>query len=92
MSYHPPQAVHQPRELVYMDLVGPLTSIWSSYCYNLTAVDGYSYFLLTLPFRDCKADTEAAAIHLVMTAEMGFAGQVIADRGSDFTSIDPAPS
>ena len=60
MVHHPLEVVHQPREVVYVDLIGPVTGIRSEYRKVLTCVDGYSRYLVTRLIPDKQARTVAA--------------------------------
>ena len=42
LAYHPLETAHQPRELAYLDILGPVTGIKSEYHYVLMILDGYS--------------------------------------------------
>ena len=88
MSHHPLETVHQPRDVVYVDLIGPVTGIRSQYNYVLTCVDGYSRYLATRPIQNKRSQTVAAAIHDVMCRELGFARRLTADKGSEFVAVD----
>ena len=49
LAYHPLETIHQPRELAYLDILGPVTDIESEYRYVLIVLDGYSRLLATHP-------------------------------------------
>ena len=49
MSYHPLETAHAPRQIFYMDLLGPVTGIKSEHRYVLTMLDGFSRLLATRP-------------------------------------------
>merc|ERR1712055_400794 len=87
-NHHPLETVHRPRDVVYVDLLGPVTGIRSEYNYVLTCVDGFSRYCATWPIRNKKATTVARAIHDVMCRELGFATRLTADRGSEFVAMD----
>ena len=82
LAYHPLETVHKPRELVYLDIIGPITGIRSEYRYILTAIDDFSRLLATRPLPNRQAKTIVAAIHDIFTREMGIPGRAIVDRGS----------
>ena len=88
LKHHPLEAVHAPREVAYVDLIGPIQNSGSKYRFIVTAVDGFSRYLATRPIMDKKAQTVAGALHSMFTAELGFPARVIADRGSEFVAAD----
>ena len=45
MVHHPLETVHRSQEVMYVDLIGPVTGIRSQYRYMLTCVDGYLLYL-----------------------------------------------
>merc|ERR1712212_1428356 len=49
LAYHLLEITHSPREIVYLDLIGPVCGIRSENRYVLTAIDSYSRFLATRP-------------------------------------------
>ena len=82
------ESVHQPRQLVYLDILGPVTGIKSEYRYVLTMLNGFSRLLATRPIPNRQAKTVVAAVHDVFSREMGVPARVITDRGSEFVSAD----
>ena len=64
LAYHPLHTVHQPCELVYMDLLGPVTGIIYEYRYVLTAIDGFSRLLAMRPIHDQQTSTVVNAIQV----------------------------
>ena len=88
LCYHPLEVVHAPHQVFYMDLLGPVTGIKSEQRFVLTVIDSFSRLLATRPIPNRQAKTVVAALHSVMTAEMGVPAKVVADRGSEFISMD----
>ena len=88
MGYHPLEQTHAPRQLFYIDLIGPVTGIRSEQKYVLTCLDAFSRLLATRPIPNRRAKTVVAALHSIFTAEMGVPARVVCDRGSEFTSMD----
>ena len=80
--------MHEPRDVAYVDLIGPIQNSGSKFRYIVTAVDGFSRYLATRPVLDKRAQTVAGALHSMFTAELGFPARVIADRGSEFVAAD----
>ena len=88
LAYHPLETTHRPRDLVYMDLLGPVISIKSKHRFVLTILDGYSFFLATRPIPNRRAKTVADAAIDIFSKEMGVPAQIITDCGSEFVSTD----
>ena len=49
LTYHPLEVLHAPRQVLYMDLLGPVTGIKSEQRFVLTVIDGFSRLLATRP-------------------------------------------
>ena len=88
LAYHPLEVAHAPRQTFYMDLLGPVTGIKSEQRFVLTMIDAFSRLLATRPIPNRRAKTVAAAVHNVLTTEMGIPAKIICDRGSEFISMD----
>ena len=88
LAYHPLEVAHTPRQVFYMDLLGPVTGIKSEQCFVLTIIDGFSRLLATQPIPNRRAKTVVAALHNVLTTEMGIPAKIVCDRGSEFVSMD----
>ena len=74
--------------MVYIDVLGPVTGIWSDYRYVLTVLDGYSRLLATRPMPNKRARTVADAAIDIFNKEMGVPERIIADCGSEFVATD----
>ena len=88
LTYHPLEVAHAPRQVFYMDLLGPVTGIKSEQRFILTCIDGFSRLLATRPIPNRRAKTMVAALHSILTAEMGIPAKIVCDRGSEFVSMD----
>ena len=86
LSYHPLEIVHKPRQVLY--ILGPVTSIKTEQHFVLTLLDGYSRLLATRPIPNRRAKTVVAAVHDVLTREIGVPAKIVADRGLEFVSAD----
>ena len=53
--YHSLEHAYEPRQVVYLDLLGPISGINLGARYVLTALDGYSRFLSIHPIKSKKA-------------------------------------
>ena len=53
LAYHPLEVAHTPRQVFYMDLLGPVTGIKSEQRFILTIIDGFSRLLATRPIPNC---------------------------------------
>ena len=61
--YHPLKQVYKPRQVVYLDLLGPISGTNRSSKFVITAFEGYSPFLSVLPLKSKKATVVAKTIH-----------------------------
>ena len=88
LVYHTLETVHMPRELAYLDIIGPVTGIRSEYKYLLTVIDSFSRLLATHPLQNRWAKTVVDAIYDIFGKEMSIPSWVIVDRGSEFVAQD----
>ena len=59
---HVPRVSHRQGEVVYMDLVGPISPPISKYRYILTLMDGFSRYVKMVPLRTKTAREVAEAV------------------------------
>ena len=88
LTHHPLETTHAPREIAYLDIIGPVMGIRSEHKYVLTAIDGYSRYLATRPIPNQRAHTVSNAILDIFQREMSVPARVIVDRGTEFVSTD----
>ena len=84
--YHPLEQVYEPRQVVYLDLLGPISGIGSESKFVLTALYRFSRYLAVRPLKSKKSTDFAKAIHEIMVIDFLYPQRVITDRGSEFTS------
>jgi hypothetical protein len=59
---HMPRVSHEQGEIVYLDLIGPVSEKISSFKYLLTMMDGFSRFVMVAPLRSKSAKEVSSAV------------------------------
>ena len=59
---HIPRVSHEQGEIVYLDLVGPISEKISSFRYLLTMMDGFSRFVMVAPLKSKSAKEVSSAV------------------------------
>ena len=88
LTHHPLETTHAPREIAYLDIIGPVTGIASEHKFVVTALDGFSRYLATRTIPNKRAQTVAHAQLDIFQREMSVPARVIVDHGAEFVSTD----
>ena len=85
---HVPRVSHRQGEVVYMDLVGPISPSISKYRYILTLMDGFSRYVKTVPLRTKTArEVAEAVLSGWIKGPGGIPERFQGDRGTEFTAM-----
>ena len=80
---HMPRVSHEQGEIVYLDLVGPVSEKISSFKYLLKMMDGFSRFVMVAPLKSKSAKEVSSAVF--NTWVKGAGGIFHTDSGKEFT-------
>ena len=67
--YHPLEQVYEPRQVVYLDLLGPISGKGSESKSVITALDGFLRYLAVRPLKLKKSTDIAKPIHEIMATD-----------------------
>jgi hypothetical protein len=84
---HMPRVSHEQGEIVYLDLIGPVSEKISSFKYLLTMMDGFSRFVMVAPLRSKSAkEVSSAVLNTWVKGAGGIPKTFHADNGKEFTA------
>ena len=84
---HVPRVSHEQGEIVYLDLVGPISEKISSFKYLLTMMDGFSRFVMVAPLKSKSAKEVSSAVLNTWVKEAGGIPKTFhTDNGKEFTA------
>ena len=83
--HHAKQAGY-PLQVIYIDLVGPMTESHQGFKYILTIEDGYSRFVNAYPLKTKETQEVARVLHERFISNFGCPVQIMSDNGKEFTS------
>ena len=84
---HMPRVSHDQGEIVYIDLVGPISEKISSFKYLLAMMDGISRFVMVAPLKSKSAkEVSSAVLNMWVKGAGGIPKTFHADNGKEFTA------
>ena len=82
-----PRVSNEQGEIVYLDLIGPVSEKISSFKYLLTMKDGFSRFVMVAPLRSKSAkEVSSVVLNTWVKGDGGIPKTFHADNGKEFTA------